>query len=45
MRVQVGGYRGSVTPGGGYQPWLTPEYLMRMIAIGQQSTDLIIARR
>jgi hypothetical protein len=44
IRIQGGGYRGPVTPGGGYRPWFTPEYLKGMIAIGQQSTDLIIAR-
>ena len=44
IHFQGGGYRRPVTPGGGYRPWLTPEYLRGMIAIGQQSTDLIIAR-
>jgi hypothetical protein len=45
MHTSGGGYRGPVTPGGGYRPWFTPEYLKEVIAIGQQSTDLIIARR
>lgn len=45
MCAQGGGYRAPVTPGGGYRRWPAPECLEGVIAIGQQSTDLITANR
>jgi len=44
MGPQGGGFQRPITPEGGYGPRLAPEFLVRMMAIGQRSTAHIGAR-